>query len=50
MLSPEAAVANLLSLQRALRKPDRWSGLVVMVMGELFCVCVREDWMGDGDG
>jgi hypothetical protein len=42
-LSPEAAVANLLSLQRALRKRDRWSGLVVMVMGELFCMLrVRE--------
>ena len=23
----------------------RWSGLVVMVMGELFCVCVREGWV-----
>ena len=41
---------RLLSSQRVLRKRDRWNGLMVMVMGELFCVCVREGWvmvMGD---
>jgi hypothetical protein len=32
----EAAIVNLLSLQLVSRKRDRWSGLVVMVMGELF--------------
>jgi hypothetical protein len=31
--------------QWALRKRDRWSGLVVMVMGEF--LCVRERGMGD---
>ena len=47
----EAAIVNLLSSQRTLRKRDRWSGLVVMVMWVNFCVCVREGWvmvMSDG--
>ena len=43
----EAAIVNLLSLQRALRKHDRWSGLVVMVMGDF--LRVRERRMSDGD-
>ena len=43
----EAAIVNLLSLQLVSRKRDRWSGLVVMVMGEF--LRVHERRMGDGD-